>query len=447
MPWTETLIDRYLDRWDWERLSKNKALPWSAALIERYADRWNWSEIHLALSGILLHWSEASIRAAIAWQNSWIASKPPLTFEDGIRASNRGEFETAFAAWHPLAKDGDSYAQYNLGQMYCLAHGVEQDYCEALNGSTECAKRLSMKEWLPNKSYRQQKVHYVTRQKLSAHFRVFNNPVFPMSHWLPESLIEMHFHSALISYYSKKFSGKFIRLYKPVPQKEAWVGFDQGWTSSDLSELELFASLKAAIASQAKSINKFYLGEFLQFKVVDTVTRASKRMPAGFSTPYFRSELSLKPNKSTGISQHETLLRLKAIAKTAVFYTCGMVFEEADIWKPADLSALRFVDIQTAPPGWATNEDHFIVFRNSTDSTPMWCSEPLPGISFSIEELAERQLLPLPLDGAAAAQLIQDSSRAVGGPEDGNIADIFGRTNSHASRLPACFSLIEFERI
>lgn len=57
-----------------------------------------------------------------------------------------------------------------------------------------------------------------------------------MSHWLPESLLEMHFHSALIAFYGAKYGGKFLKLYKPVPQKEAWVGFDQGWTHSDLTE-------------------------------------------------------------------------------------------------------------------------------------------------------------------------------------------------------------------
>ena len=77
-----------------------------------------------------------------------------------------------------------------------------------------------------------------------------------MSDQLPESLLEMHFHSALIAYYTNKYKGKFLRLYKPVPQKEAWVGFDQGWVSSDLTETELFTGLKEAIASKSRSVNK-----------------------------------------------------------------------------------------------------------------------------------------------------------------------------------------------
>src|SRR5258705_6436253 len=106
-----------------------------------------------------------------------------------------------------------------------------------------------------------------------------------MSDWLPESLLEMHFHSALIQHYAKKFGAKFLRLYKPVPQKEAWLGFDQGWTRSNLTEEELFEALKGVIKASATSMPKFFLGEFLQFKVVDTLTRGSHKTPAGYSTP------------------------------------------------------------------------------------------------------------------------------------------------------------------
>ncbi|MBD2296857.1 hypothetical protein H6G06_26120 [Anabaena sphaerica FACHB-251] len=42
----------------------------------------------------------------------------------------------------------------------------------------------------------------------------------------------MHFHRAIVKNYEKRFGAKFLRLLKPSPQKEAWVGFDQGWTKS-----------------------------------------------------------------------------------------------------------------------------------------------------------------------------------------------------------------------
>jgi hypothetical protein len=265
-----------------------------------------------------------------------------------------------------------------------------------------------------------------------------------MAHWLPESLLEMHFHSALIAYYAKKFKGKFIRLYKPVPQKEAWVGFDQAWTSSDLSESELFNNLKAAIGSSTSSIKKFYLGEFLQFKVIETISRKSTRTPVGFSTPYLRSELSLTPNKHTGISQHETLLKLMMIKHAAVFYTCGMVFSEAELWQqPVDLKKLKFVDIKTAPSGWATNESHSVCFQNET-AKPVWCSDPIPGNAFSISELSELERLPTALDGLAALTLIQDAANAIRNSD--NIERLFPERIQAARYLPTCFALLEFEQ-
>ena len=39
------LIQRYETSWDWELLSRSKALPWSLELIERFEDRWNWSKL------------------------------------------------------------------------------------------------------------------------------------------------------------------------------------------------------------------------------------------------------------------------------------------------------------------------------------------------------------------------------------------------------------------
>ena len=41
-PLDEELIGRYADLWDWDRLSQNEVLPWSNILIERFENRWNW---------------------------------------------------------------------------------------------------------------------------------------------------------------------------------------------------------------------------------------------------------------------------------------------------------------------------------------------------------------------------------------------------------------------
>ena len=42
VPWTRELIDAFVGRWDWEGLSENAAVPWSEELIEHFADRLDW---------------------------------------------------------------------------------------------------------------------------------------------------------------------------------------------------------------------------------------------------------------------------------------------------------------------------------------------------------------------------------------------------------------------
>ena len=51
--------------------------------------------------------------------------------EDARAAAERGDFATALRLWHPLAEQGNSTAQYNLGAMYSQGQGVPQDYNEA----------------------------------------------------------------------------------------------------------------------------------------------------------------------------------------------------------------------------------------------------------------------------------------------------------------------------
>ena len=53
---------------------------------------------------------------------SWSAD-----IQKGLTAAQRGDFATALREWTPLAKQGNAYAQYNLGQMYRQGKGVPQD--------------------------------------------------------------------------------------------------------------------------------------------------------------------------------------------------------------------------------------------------------------------------------------------------------------------------------
>lgn len=269
-----------------------------------------------------------------------------------------------------------------------------------------------------------------------------------MAERIPESLLEMHHHSALVAHYAALYGAKVMKLYKPVPQKEAWVGFDQAWTRTDLTQAQLHDALVSAVQVGGKSIGKFYVGEFLQFKVMDRKIRASKVMPSGFSTPYIRTELSLAPNKLTGISQHETLRRLSGVAGASVYYACPMLFESDEIWEqPADLTKLRLVDVKSSPSGWLTNESHHLIFQDAYAS-PLWCSDPLPatGLDF-LQRPAD--FLPHTMSGEAAIEFIGACERAVRQAPDTERRqrDLIEEVALPSNYLPECFALYEFVRI
>lgn len=74
----------------------------------------------------------------------------------GKAAYDRGDYETAYRAWLPLAERGDRDAQFELGWLYRSGQGVQQDYDIAI-------------EWL-GKSARQGEV-----QALTALAYMYNN--------------------------------------------------------------------------------------------------------------------------------------------------------------------------------------------------------------------------------------------------------------------------------
>ena len=267
----------------------------------------------------------------------------------------------------------------------------------------------------------------------------------------------MHFHHAVINHFASTYGANFLTLLKPSPQNEAWVGFDQGWAYTSLSANDLFTSLQGAIKTSSTSIEHFYLGYFLQFKKVTLQSRKSKYVPNGFPTPHYRSELSLSPNQTTGLSQHETLLRLRDIQNASVSYACAMLFNLSDIYKPASLDDLRCVPLASAPSGWATNEKHFILFRDKNDQTPLWLSDPVEAVSYSFREWASPQAEhgPKKLGAAQIIELIETAARELMVKEERSgiptQRDLFQKREGEreafvrsAGLMPENFTLIEF---
>ena len=62
-------------------------------------------------------------------------------FEDGLTAAQKGDFATALRLWTPLAEQGNTFAQSNLGTMYLNGNGVAQDYKTAVKWYTLAAEQ------------------------------------------------------------------------------------------------------------------------------------------------------------------------------------------------------------------------------------------------------------------------------------------------------------------
>ena len=67
----------------------------------------------------ILGFSLASFHST-AW-----ADTPEQQFQQGVEATTRGDYQTAFKLQLPLAKQGDAQAQFILGLSYILGKGVQ----------------------------------------------------------------------------------------------------------------------------------------------------------------------------------------------------------------------------------------------------------------------------------------------------------------------------------
>jgi len=68
----------------------------------------------------------------LGWEPNAQARETMSSYQEGLDAYERGDYETALKEWRPLAKQGDADAQYSLGVMYHKGQGVPQDYQEAV---------------------------------------------------------------------------------------------------------------------------------------------------------------------------------------------------------------------------------------------------------------------------------------------------------------------------
>lgn len=72
------------------------------------------------------------IMSIFSFQSTAWADTPEQQFQQGLESANKGDYQTAFKLWLPLAELGDVAAQYNLGLMYSNGKGIKQDDAEAV---------------------------------------------------------------------------------------------------------------------------------------------------------------------------------------------------------------------------------------------------------------------------------------------------------------------------
>lgn len=206
-----------------------------------------------------------------------------------------------------------------------------------------------------------------------------------------ETVLEMHFHNSILTLIKQRLglgpTGS-VNFYKYSPQKEVFVGFDQAYVCTQLSEKELFTKLKMAASTNNYQLGPRFVGLFLQFKVVQPMSKKSKHTPPQVgSAPFFRSTLSTRQNINTGKAQHELLYLLSSNPGAFVYYACPMLFDRTALYGPPDLDQLRLVEVKSSAGPYLDNQQHFIYFDAPT-SAPIWKSEPKLGDSISVEELA-----------------------------------------------------------
>jgi len=210
-----------------------------------------------------------------------------------------------------------------------------------------------------------------------------------------ETVLEMHYHKPLMDFFREAIGlGKRgVNFYKYSPQKEVFVGFDQAYAMTELSDDAFFEMLKESSTKADYKLPKKFLAVFLQFKVVKAMSNIQKITPPGITNkPHYRSKLDTAKNQNTGFSQHELLFKLNKNDGAMVFYACPMIFDKSLLYEVnVNLDKLVLVDVDSSPSQYSDNETHYIFF-NDQEEPPVWCSDPVQGKRISVKELAEQMV-------------------------------------------------------
>ena len=79
--------------------------------------------------------------SVFSFQPTAWADTPVQQFQQGLEATMRGDYQTAFKLWLPMAEQGYAGAQFNLGVMYENGDGIKQDDFEAVKWYRKAAEQ------------------------------------------------------------------------------------------------------------------------------------------------------------------------------------------------------------------------------------------------------------------------------------------------------------------
>ncbi|MBR7793454.1 hypothetical protein KDM87_12680 [Undibacterium sp. FT147W] len=209
---------------------------------------------------------------------------------------------------------------------------------------------------------------------------------------ISETVLEMHYHQPLMKLIRETYgvgpTGKFS-FFKYSPQKEVFLGFDQAYAMTEISDEDFFEQMKSSAMENGYKLKRTFVAYFLQFKVVNELQKNQKKNPPQIrSKPYYRASLDTTKNDNTGFSQHELLYNLSKNHGAMVYYACPMLFDKAALYEvEVSLEPLRLVDFSSCPSEFSDNSKHYIYF-DQRQSDPIWCSEPVVGRAIKADEFA-----------------------------------------------------------
>jgi hypothetical protein len=211
---------------------------------------------------------------------------------------------------------------------------------------------------------------------------------------ITETVLEMHYHRPLMDLirdtYGLGSTGKF-NFYKYSPQREVFLGFDQAFAMTELTDKQFFDQMKSSAMSNGYKLSSRFIAYFLQFKVVSELQKRQKKTPPQIkSKPHYRASLDTTKNDNTGFSQHELLYNLNKNDGAMVYYACPMVFDKTELYAVnVSLDPLRLADLASCPSDFTDNSKHHIYF-DQKQSEPIWCSEPVEGKALTSKQFADQ---------------------------------------------------------